>query len=73
MTIMIVDGRRIGETKCSYCRGDVTLAELAVGTAWVSTMRVNGDSAFGHEVAHNKCAADAGARFIGSAGQWITP
>ena len=56
MTSITVDGKRVGTTQCVLCKGDVTLAELAIGNAHVSH-RINADSANGYSVVHNACAS----------------
>ena len=54
MTIITVDGRRVGMTQCVLCGKDITLAELAIGNAALSH-RINADSANGYSVVHNAC------------------
>lgn len=56
MTIITVDGKRVGTTQCDLCKGDVTLADLAIGNAHLSGRR-NADSANGYGVMHNVCAS----------------
>ena len=69
MTIITVDGKRIGSTKCYHCNGDITLEQIATGSAWCSH-RIDGDSAHGWIMVHNKCADASGISFIGSDGTW---
>lgn len=71
MTVIIVDGHRVGSTRCSECGGHVTLEQLALGSAYL-TVRVNHDSANGYEVMHNECASRTGsALFIGANGRRV--
>lgn len=59
MTIIVIDGRRVGMTQCVLCKQDVTLAELAIGSAALGN-RIRHDSANGYEVLHNECASRNG-------------
>jgi hypothetical protein len=54
MALITVNGYRIGQTRCDYCQGQVTLEQLSVDTAGTGP-RINGDSAWGYQVYHVKC------------------
>lgn len=73
MTIIVIDGRRAGMTQCVLCKQDVTLAELAIGSAALGN-RIKHDSANGYEVVHNECASRTGGYdYVDYAGQMRSP
>lgn len=54
MTIIVVDDKRVGDTRCYLCQEDVTLAELAIGNAYLTSK----EAGMGHKVVHALCMAD---------------